>query len=245
MTGNAAPPCAPPEAAPTGWRLALGLSALAMCFLAATACSTRPVDGDPSPSGCLGTPAADVPATVGQPMRIGATVTADGCSDFPVLPEDDDLFKNEISVGDEVRLRLVGPLLPVRIEPISSEVQRLSPEHPSASWQWQLVADEPGVHRLSIVASVLDPEDGEILLENREIEVRLHAEGTVGYYAGRTWIGLSSFIMSAQGMVIGVAALASALGGGWLARRRSRAAREQEPEPAVERGRDRDPSGYL
>jgi hypothetical protein len=176
-------------------------------------------------------------------VQIGATVTAEGCSDFPVVPQDDNLFKNEISVGDRVRLRLVGPLLPVRIEPISSEVQRLSPEHPSASWRWVLVADEVGVHRLSIVASVLDPDDGEVLIENRHIEVRLHAEGTIGYYAGNAWNGLASFVMSAQGMAVGIAAIASALGGGWLARRRSRSARTREPEPSV--GRDRDPSGYM
>jgi hypothetical protein len=236
------PPDGPAGALATRRRLAVGLATLLACLVTATACGTP--DEQSPPTGCLGTGIADVPATVGQPVEIGATVTRDPCSDFPVFADDPNLFKNEITVGDTVRLRLVAPLLPVRIEPISSEVHRLTAEHPAAAWRWRLIADEPGVHRLTIVASVLDPDGGETLIENRHVEVRLHAEGTVAYHAGRAWNGLSSFLISAQGMVVAIIAIVGALGGGgWLARRRARPTPEPEPDAAAER--DRDPSGYL
>ena len=144
-----------------------------------TSGGTHPVPG------CLGTGGKDVPVTVGQPVRITATVSAGGCPDFPAVAQDEDLFKDGIVVGDQARLRLVAPLLPVRVEPVSAEVQRLPPDRPEATWQWQLVADEPGMHRLSLVASVVDADGGEVLLENRQIEVRLHATATTG----RTWDG--------------------------------------------------------
>jgi hypothetical protein len=123
--------------------------------------------------------------------------------------------------------------------------QPLPAERPETFWQWRVVADEPGVHRLSIVASVVDPDGGEIVIENRPVEVRLHADGTVGYYAGRAWDGLTTFVMNAQGLVVGIAAIVSTLGGTWFARRRARSRRVPEPEPEVAPHRDRDPSGYL
>ena len=50
-------------------------------------------------------------------------------------------------------------------------------------------------------------------------------------------------MMSAQGVLAGIAALVSAVGGTWLARRRGRqSAPSDSPAPAE---RDRDPSGYL
>ena len=213
--------------------------AIAALLVAAVACG----GGGHQPAGCLGTEGADVAATVGKPVQITASVAGGPCAEFPISPQDDNLFKDEIVVGDVVRLRLLAPLLPVRIEPISTEVQPLHPERPEATWRWQVVADRPGMHRLSIVASVVEPDGGEVVLENREIQVRLHADGTVAYYAGRMWDGLTMFVMSAQGVVAAIAAGASAVGGAWLARRRAR--RGREPEPEVPAQRDRDPSGYL
>lgn len=192
--------------------------------------------------GCLGTGGKDVPATVGQPVQLTATVSTGSCPDFPAVAQDDDLLKNAIAVGDLVQVRLVAPLLPVRIEPVSAEVQRLEPGRPEATWRWQLVADEPGVHRLSLVATVVDS-DGRIIVENPPIEVRLHATATTGWYVGRAWAGVTTFVMSAQGLVVGIAALASAVGGTWLARRRARSAQTTEAPPAPEPDRDR--SGYL
>lgn len=218
--------------------------ALLLCLLGAAACA--PMTHERVAVGCLGTPGSDVTATVGQPVRLEATVVLAGCAGLPTQPQDENLFKNDISVGDAVRLRLLAPLLPVRIEPVSSEVQPLRPELPEAFWEWRVIADEPGMHRLSIIASVIDPDGGEVVIENRQVELRLHAEGTVGYYAGRAWNGLMAFVMNAQGLVAGIAAVASVLGGTWLARRRrarSRRALEVEPEGAA--GRDRDRSGYL
>jgi hypothetical protein len=217
---------------------------LLLCLVGAVACA--PATRGPVLVGCLGTPGSDLTATVGQPVRIEATVVLGGCAGFPTQPQDDNLFKHDISVGDAVRLRLLAPLLPVRIEPVSSEVQPLRAERPEAFWEWRVIADEPGMHRLSIVASVVDPDGGEVVIENREVELRLHAEGTVGYYAGRAWNGLMAFVMSAQVLVAGIAALASVLGGTWLARRRrARSRRALEVEPEGVAGRDRDPSGYL
>jgi hypothetical protein len=192
--------------------------------------------------GCLGTGGKDVPATVGQPVELTATVSIGSCPDFPAVAQDDDLFKNEIAVGDLVQVRLVAPLLPVRVQPVTAEVQRLEPGRPEARWRWQLVADEPGLHRLSLVATVVDT-DGKVLLENRPIEVRLHATATTGWYMARAWAGVTAFVMSAQGVVVGIAAIASAAGGTWLARRRARSAQIAEAPAAPERDRDR--SGYL
>jgi hypothetical protein len=217
-----------------GWTVAL-----LVCLVAAAACSTAP--RPPVQVGCLGTPGSDITATVGQPVRIEATVLLGGCAGVPTDPQDDDLIKNDISVGDAVRLRLLAPLLPVRIEPVSSEVQPLRPERPEGFWEWRVAADEPGVHRLSLVASVVDPEGGETVLENHQVELRLHAEGTLGYYAARTWNDLMASVMNAQG----IAALASLLGGTWLARRRARSRRALDTEPERAAERDRDSSGYL
>ena len=215
---------------------------LFLCLVGAVACMTAPPV--PPPAGCLGTPGSDVTATVGQPVRISATVALGLCPAFPTDPRDDAPFKTDITVGEVVRLRLLAPLLPVRIDPVSSEVQSLRPEQPETVWEWQVVADEPGVHRLSIVASVVDPDGGETVIENRSVEVRLHAEGTVGYYAGRAWNGVTTFVMNAQGLVAAIAGVASVLGGTWLARR-SRSRRSREEEPDVVPDRDRDRSGYL
>ncbi|WP_142059856.1 hypothetical protein [Pseudonocardia kunmingensis] len=201
-------------------------------------------DGGTVP-GCLGTGGRDVPVTVGQPTPLTASVSTGACPDFPAVPQDQDqdLFKDEIVVGDHVQLRLVAPLLPVRIEPVSAEVQLLLPDRPETTWQWQIVADEPGLHRLSIVASVVGADGAQVLLENRQIEVRLHATATMGWYLGRAWEALAAFVMSAQGVLAGIAALVSAAGGAWLARRRARqAAPSDSPAPTE---RDRDPSGYL
>lgn len=220
-------------------------AALLLCLVAAAACSTA--THSTVQVGCLGTPGSDVTATVGQPVRIEATVLLGGCAGVPADPQDDDLFKNDITVGDAVRLRLLAPLLPVRIEPVSTEVQPLLPERPQGFWEWRVVADEPGVHRLSMVASVVDPEGGETVLENKQVELRLHAEGTTGYYAARAWNDLMASVMNVQGLAAAIAALASLLGGTWLARRRARSRRtpEPEPEPQREAERDRDSSGYL
>jgi hypothetical protein len=215
---------------------------LLLCLASAVACSPPPPPK--LPIGCLGTPGSDMTASVGQPVHIEATVGSGECAASSTEPQDDNLFKNAIAVGNAVRVRLLAPLLPVRIEAISSEVQSLRPERPEAVWEWQVVADKPGVHRLAIVVSVMDP-GGEVVVENRQIDVRLHAEGTVGYYAGRAWDGLTAFVMNAQGLVAGIAAIASVLGGTWLARRRSRSRRASELAPDVVADRDRDPSGYL
>jgi hypothetical protein len=215
---------------------------LLLCLASAVACSPPPPPVPPI--GCLGTPGSDVTATVGQPVRIEATVGSGECAAFSTGPQDNNPFKNAITVGNAVRLRLLAPLLPVRIEAISSEVQSLRPGRPEAVWEWRVIADEPGVHRLAIVASVMDPGGGEVVVENRQVEVRLHADGTVGYYAGRAWNGVTAFVMNAQGLVAGIAAVASVLGGTWLARRR-RSRRPLEVDADVVADRDRDPSGYL
>lgn len=184
------------------------------------------LDEAPSPStgvpvpGCLSNRTLDVSSDVGKPTLIETDVNLGGCTDFPDTPLEeeppiDGQFKNEIMVGDTVRLRLVAPLLPVQTEPISSEVQRIAPENPRAEWTWQVVAEEPGEHRLSIVASVLDSEGKEVLIENPRVEIRLHASGTFSYYIGRFWAGATSFLVTAQGALVAVITIASAAGA-WL-----------------------------
>jgi hypothetical protein len=223
------------------------LGVLFLCFAAATACSPPPPSPVPveTPPGCLGTAGSDLTATVGRPVQIETTIVPGDCPDAPTTPGDDETFKNNIAVGDHVRLRLLAPLLPIRVEAISSEVQPLRPEQPRTSWTWRVVADEPGVHRLSIVASVVAPNGAEIILENRQIEVRLHAEGSAGYYVGQAWNGLTAFVMNAQVVVVGIAAVVSALGGTWFVRRRARSRQGLEAEPDTVSPRDRDRTGYL
>src|SRR4051794_39023960 len=93
------------------WAVALLPCLVALCLFAAVACGPGP--SEQKPLGCLGTPGSDVTATVGQPVQLKATVGVGSCSAFPVEPGDGDPFKNDIMVGDAVRLRLLAPLLPV------------------------------------------------------------------------------------------------------------------------------------
>ncbi len=74
----------------------------------------------------------------------------------PDGPPDDDRFKNDIS--DAVRLQLLAPLLPVRIEPGSSEVQPLRPNGRKRSRRGGSSRTSPLARRRARSRRALEPE---------------------------------------------------------------------------------------
>lgn len=131
-------------------------------------------------------------------------------------------FSKDVIVGGRARLLLKSPLFPVRIEPISQEVQTIDSFGDQGTWAWQVRADKPGGHELSLVLSIFGPNGEEVEIENPRAELVLNAQGSLPYYGGLVWRGIIDFMNSLTTMIIAGAAAVAAIAAGiryWVRKR--------------------------
>jgi hypothetical protein len=137
--------------------------------------------------------------------------------------------------GAKARLQLAAPLFSGKMGPISEVDQVLHRDDHSATWAWELRPDRPGEYKLSLVLSILDSSNDDLLVQNERVEVDVHVERTFGYYAGRVWANVLAFFTSLQGLVASAVAIAgSVLGARQLLRRRSSGQQQGAPGSAGE-----------
>jgi len=164
-----------------------------------------------SASGCLTADGPYIVADVAEVITIDASVRYDRC--FSEFLDSSTQVSRDVMVGGRARLMLVSPLFPGSIEPVSQEVQVIDSSGDSGTWAWQVKADKPGTHSLSLVLSILRPDGDDLLVQNPRIELAFHAPETVSYHASNAWRGFTGFLTSLTGLVTAaVAAIVAVLG---------------------------------
>jgi hypothetical protein len=126
----------------------------------------------------------------------------------------------EAVVGGKARLRLAAPLFPGRVGSISEVDQVIDSDKDRATWAWELSPDKPGDYNVSLVLSILDASNQELLVQNEREEVTIHVKGTFGYYAGRVWTNTTNFLTSLQGATASAAAIGISVASIWGFRQR-------------------------
>ncbi|WP_448642763.1 hypothetical protein [Geodermatophilus sp. URMC 63] len=134
----------------------------------------------------------------------------------------------EAVVGGEAQLRLAARLFPGEVAPIS-DVNQVIEEKDSASWAWELRPNKPGDYKISLVLSILDASNEELLEQNERVEVTVHVEGTFSYWAGRAWANTLAFLTSLQGAATSLVAILGAFGVTAFFQKRKKDRRGAEP----------------
>lgn len=181
----------------------------------------------PPKLGCLTADGSHIDAHVSEIVTLDAEVRYKECNQLipesSVKAETDPLelpslarrppLSKDVTVGGRARLELKSPLFPGTIKPISQEIQAIDSLGDVGTWAWQIRADKPGDHELSLVLSILGPEGNEVVVQNRREEIVLHVEKDFSYFAGVVWRGTIDFLTSLAGAITAVAgALLLALG---------------------------------
>ncbi|MCA1602985.1 MAG: hypothetical protein LC776_15580 [Acidobacteria bacterium] len=154
-----------------------------------------------------------ITAEVKEVVTVDASVVYRRCIRDLLLVTNDIQLYQEVKVGGRTRLSLVSPLFPGTIEPISQEIQLIDSSGEMGYWAWQVRADKPGDHKLSLVLSILGPEGNDVQIQNRREEITLHVEKSFSYYAGVAWQTTTGFITSLTGIITAIVAAVVAIMG--------------------------------
>jgi hypothetical protein len=160
-----------------------------------------------------------------------ATMTREECDAYyqQVLAwyngERDKIFRDTAKaiVGGRAHVELAAPLFVGSIQPVSNVDQMVAKVGDVGRWVWHVRADQTGDQQMALVMTILDPETGQVIFQNRPERISIQAQMTDAYAFAAAWSAIRSFGSSVAGLVVAiVGALAAVIGIVPMARRRKK-----------------------